>query len=79
MISRKAGEHSMKKMSGVVLMLSLAVAVVVAEAPDSLTLPPGFHASVVVEGLGPIRHLAVRANGNLYVSTPQNPDPSKSG
>ena len=69
----------MEKMSGVVLMLSLAVAVVVAEEPDSLTLPPGFHASVVVEGLGPIRHLAVRANGNLYVSTPQNPDPSKSG
>ena len=69
----------MVKMVGVVLMLSLAVAVTVAEEPDRLTLPPGFHASVVAEGLGPIRHLAVRANGNLYVSTPQNPDPSKSG
>ena len=38
--------------------------------PDGLTLPPGFHATVVAEGLGPVRHLAVRPNGDLYISTP---------
>ena len=40
--------------------------------PDGLTLPSGFHATVVAEGLGAIRHLAVRGNGNIYVSTPQD-------
>ncbi len=63
----------------VVLMLGSAVALITAEEPDGLTLPAGFHATVVAEGLGPIRHLAVRGNGNLYVSTPQNQDPSKGG
>jgi glucose/arabinose dehydrogenase len=37
--------------------------------PDGLVLPQGFHATVVSEALGPIRHLAVRPNGDLYVST----------
>ena len=41
-----------------------------AEQPDGLSLPPGFHANVVTEGLGPVRHLAVRENGDIYVSTP---------
>lgn len=41
-----------------------------AEQPDGLSLPPGFHASVVTEGLGPVRHLAVRENGDIYASTP---------
>ena len=58
------------KMSGAALILVSAVAVVAAGEPDGLTLPPGFHATVVAEGLGPIRHLAVRANGDIYVSTP---------
>jgi glucose/arabinose dehydrogenase len=40
-----------------------------AEEPDGLTLPSGFHASVVAEGLGPLRHLAVRPNGDIYAST----------
>jgi glucose/arabinose dehydrogenase len=40
-----------------------------AEEPDGLVLPPGFHASVVAEGLGPLRHLAVRPNGDIYAST----------
>jgi glucose/arabinose dehydrogenase len=40
-----------------------------AEEPDGLVLPPGFHASVVAEGLGPLRHMAVRPNGDIYVST----------
>ena len=67
------------KMFGVALIASSAVALIAAAEPDGLTLPPGFHASVVAEGLGPIRHMTVRGNGNIYVSTPQNPDPTKSG
>ena len=36
--------------------------------PDGLILPPGFHASVVADGLGPIRHMALRGH-DIYVST----------
>lgn len=39
------------------------------QEPDGLVLPPGFHATVVAEGLGPLRHLAVRSNGDIYAST----------
>ena len=39
-----------------------------AAEPDGLTLPPGFHATVVADGLGPIRHMALRGN-DIYVST----------
>jgi glucose/arabinose dehydrogenase len=59
-------------------MLSAAIAFVLtaapafADEPDGLKLPPGFHASVVAEGLGAVRHLAVRSNGDLFVSTPRN-------
>jgi glucose/arabinose dehydrogenase len=35
--------------------------------PASLTLPKGFSAVIVADTLGPIRHLAVTANGNIYV------------
>ena len=59
--------------------LILAVGVAVAEEPDGLKLPPGFHATVVAEGLGPIRHLTVRANGDLYISTPVNKQNSGNG
>jgi glucose/arabinose dehydrogenase len=45
-----------------------------ADQPDGLTLPEGFHATVVADALGPIRHLAVRANGDIYISTPQGND-----
>ena len=51
--------------------LALAVSPAFADEPDGLKLPAGFHASVVAEGLGAIRHLAVRDNGDLYVSTPR--------
>src|ERR1700723_1969675 len=47
----------------------LAAAPALAAEPDGLTLPPGFHATVVAEGLGPIRHMAVRDNGDIYIST----------
>ena len=55
------------------LLLALASPVfanpVFAAEPDNFVLPPGFHASVVAEGLGAARHLAVRDNGDIYVST----------
>ncbi len=47
--------------------------------PDGLTLEPGFHATIVTEGLGPVRHLAVRENGDIYVSTPVDKQNSGSG
>ena len=67
------------KMLGATVLLGATIALTAAGEPDGLTLPPGFHATVVAEALGPIRHLAVRANGNIYLSTPHNDDPSKSG
>jgi glucose/arabinose dehydrogenase len=40
-------------------------------APDNggLTLPEGFCASVIASGVGPVRHLAVAPNGDLYAAT----------
>ena len=54
------------------LLGAATLTVFAAGEPDGLTLPPGFHATVVAESLGPIRHLAVRDNGDLYVSTPKD-------
>jgi glucose/arabinose dehydrogenase len=58
-----------RKFAVAALALSLTTGTSLAAEPDGLTLPPGFHATVVAEGLGPIRHLAVRDNGDIYVST----------
>jgi glucose/arabinose dehydrogenase len=33
-----------------------------------ITLPPGFCASIIVEGLGPLRHIAAAPNGDLFVA-----------
>ena len=52
-----------------VLAVSVAAGSAMASEPDGLVLPAGFHATVVAEGLGPIRHLAIRDNGDIYVST----------
>src|SRR3954452_2097161 len=64
------------KLTSVVLVATLAAAAAVvafaADEPDGLTLPPGFHASVVADSLGPIRHVAVRPNGDIYFSTPKD-------
>ena len=50
--------------------LSLGALPVFAAEPDGLTLPPGFHASVVADGLGNMaRHMAFDGPGRLYVST----------
>lgn len=53
----------------VLCVLASASVFTLAQQPDGLKLPPGFHATVVTESLGAIRHLAVRSNGDIYVST----------
>jgi len=40
-----------------------------AASPDTVTLPEGFRATVFADSLGPVRHLAVRANGDVYVNS----------
>jgi len=52
--------------------LLLTAAPALAQEADGLKLPAGFHASVVADGVGPARHLAVRDNGDIYISTPRN-------
>ena len=49
-------------------MLALTAPVFAAE-PDGLVLPPGFHATVVGDLGNAVRHIAVRDNNTLYVST----------
>lgn len=61
----------MKALSAAIIFFAFGFAAF-AQQPGGLTLPPGFHSSVVAEGLGPIRHLAVRGNGDVYVSTLDN-------
>jgi glucose/arabinose dehydrogenase len=56
-----------------VLAMAAAPACVWADEPDGLVLPPGFHASVVADGLTGARHLAVRDNGDIFVSTNHGP------
>jgi len=48
--------------------LVLAAMPALAAEPDGLILPEGFHATVVADNLGPIRHMALRGN-DIYVST----------
>ena len=67
----------MKKML-LVSALMLAAAPVLAAEPDGLTLPPGFHASVVADGVGPARHMALRGN-DIYVSTRHGRDQTSVG
>jgi glucose/arabinose dehydrogenase len=55
--------------SSLIAILLLAAAPAFAAEPDGLVLPSGFHAVVVADGLGPIRHMAIRGNGDIYVST----------
>jgi glucose/arabinose dehydrogenase len=43
--------------------------VAIAEENDGLTLPEGFSVSVVQEGQGAGRHLAVAANGDIYLAS----------
>ena len=57
------------KLHSIILALGFISFQALAAEPDNLTLPQGFHATVVADGLGPVRHLAVRENGDIYVST----------
>src|SRR5438105_1658757 len=59
----------MKLLASAAFALCLLGAPALADEPDGLKLPPGFHASVVADGLTGMRHLAVRPNGDLYIST----------
>ena len=56
--------------AGAVVVSGLSLAA--SDQPDGLKLPDGFRATVVADALGPIRHLAVRDNGDVYVSTPKD-------
>src|SRR3981189_562961 len=56
------------KTSLLVSALLFTASPVLAAEPEGLARPPGFHASVVADGLGPIRHMALRGN-DIYVST----------
>jgi len=61
------------------LLLSIAVTPAMAGESAGLMLPPGFHATVVADELGAgARHVAVRANGDIYVSTRKGRDEPKS-
>jgi glucose/arabinose dehydrogenase len=51
-----------------VSLLAIPAALMAADN-DGLTLPPGFSATVVQEGLGAGRHLAVAANGDIYLAS----------
>ena len=51
------------------LLLSIATPALAGESAG-LMLPQGFHATIVSDGLGAgARHVAVRANGDIYIST----------
>src|SRR6185437_3643262 len=52
-----------------IIVLTFLAGPCLAAEPDDLTLPAGFHATVVAENLGPVRHLAIRDNGDIYLST----------
>src|SRR6476659_5799420 len=67
------------KLTCLALIAAAAVVAIAAEEPDGLTLPAGFHASIVADNLGPVRHLAVRSNGDIYLSTPKDPQGNGSG
>jgi hypothetical protein len=62
-----------------IAVFALASGVSLAGEPDGLILPAGFHASVVADGLDPVRHLAIRQNGDIYVSTPVDKQTSDGG
>src|SRR6185312_4278030 len=69
------------KIFAVAMALSLPALPALAAEPDGLSLPPGFHATVVVEGLGnQVRHMAFAGSSRLYISTErQTKDAPNSG
>ena len=60
------------------LLLTIATPALAGESAG-LTLPQGFHATIVADGLGAgARHVAVRNNGDIYVSTRKPRDNAES-
>jgi len=60
----------MMKTFAIAMALSLPALSALAAEPDDLTLPPGFHATIVADGLGnQVRHMAFAGPSRLYVST----------
>ena len=59
----------MSRIVSLALACVLASATASAQTVDGLKLPPGFTATVVQEGLGAGRHLAVAANGDIYLAS----------
>jgi glucose/arabinose dehydrogenase len=68
----------MNRTLSVAFVAMLAAAPAFAAEPDGLTLPHGFHAMVVADGLGPIRHMALRGN-DIYLSTRHGRDQASVG
>lgn len=58
----------------------IAAAATIAQQPGAdrpgISLPEGFSAAIVHEGVGPARHMAIRGNGDIYVALRRK---SKSG
>jgi glucose/arabinose dehydrogenase len=59
----------MKSLLTGALFLALAHPALAAAPVSEITVPPGFTAEVIHEGVGPARHITVRPNGDLYIST----------
>jgi glucose/arabinose dehydrogenase len=59
----------LRRLCSTLLALALYASAAQAETNDGLVLPKGFQADVAYEGGGPARHLAVRSNGDIYVTT----------
>src|ERR1700760_3980426 len=57
----------MTRMLSAAFLALMAASPALAAEPDGLVLPSGFHATVVADNLGPIRHMALRGN-DIYVS-----------
>lgn len=67
------------KISTAALLLTIAATPALADKSAGLMLPPGFHATVVADGLGGgARHVAVRSNGDIYISTRRERDDASS-
>jgi glucose/arabinose dehydrogenase len=66
----------MKTWNAIAVAAAAALSPLVAQAAD-ITLPAGFRATVVFDGAGPARHMAVDQRGDIYVSNqlPRNAPP----
>ena len=69
------------KIIAAALIATFAAAPALAADSAGLSLPPGFHATIVADGLGAgARHIAVRSNGDIYIATrPGRRNPTHTG